>query len=231
MLGAALAHARARDAVVVAAAGNIADTTACREQNPSGWASPEQAWAQIRTSVTPARFAPLVLTVGAVDGTGTPAAFSLRGPWVGVAAPGTDIVSLAPGAGRARLVGALRTADGAAALAGTSYAAPYVAGLAALIRSRYPQLSAAEVSAHITRTAHGGGDDAAVGGGVIDLVAALSTAPESSADADAAHRDGTHAFAVPADREVPDSGVGAVIGGSALAGTALIGVCLVRRRR
>ncbi|NLG46119.1 MAG: hypothetical protein GX543_06585 [Gordonia sp.] len=34
-----------------------------------------------------------------------PAAFSLRGPWIGVAAPGTDIVSLAPGEGRARLIG------------------------------------------------------------------------------------------------------------------------------
>lgn len=228
MLGAALAHARSRDAVVVVAAGNIADTTACREQNPSGWASPEQAWAQIRTSVTPARFAPLVLAVGAVDGAGTPASFSLRGPWVGVGAPGTDIVSLAPGAGRPRLVGGLRTADGASGLAGTSYAAPYVAGLAALIRSRFPDLSAAEVSAHIVRTAHGGGDDAAVGGGVIDLVAALSAAPETGS---AQGGSGTRAFPVPAPPQTSDSGVGTVIGGSAFAGAALIGVWLTRRRR
>ncbi len=158
----ALETARRADVVVVVAAGNVTGTGACREQNP----------AVPTVLATPARWHPLVLTVGAVDAvTGAPADFSLHGPWVGVAGPGTDIVGPAGG----RLVDALEGDDGARPIAGTSYATAYVSGTAALIRARYPRLSAAEVVERILRTARGGSaTDPSVGFGVVDPVAALT---------------------------------------------------------
>ena len=152
-----LAYARDRDVVVVAAAGNMTAAGACR--GPDSVASP-------------ARFGREILTVGAVDafsGAGTP--FSLPGPWVSVAAPGTDVISVSGG----RLIGALEGADGPRVLAGTSYSTAYVSGVAALVRSRFPELSAAEVSERILRTATGGpGRDPTIGVGVVDAVAALA---------------------------------------------------------
>ncbi|WOC11325.1 type VII secretion-associated serine protease mycosin [Gordonia sp. MP11Mi] len=167
-VGQALQYALAKDVVVVAAAGNLAEATSCREQNPD-------PVTDIKTVATPARFAPLVVTVGAAQASdGTAASFSLRGPWVSVGAPGTDVVSIAPAVGGPRPVYALAGADGANPLAGTSYAAAYVAGTVALVRSRFPELSAAEVIARIVSTAHGGGHDGALGAGVVDPVAALT---------------------------------------------------------
>ncbi|WP_347956699.1 type VII secretion-associated serine protease mycosin [Gordonia aichiensis] len=226
LLGAALARARERDVVVVAAAGNLTRATACREQNPAGAASAAHAWAQLRTSVSPARFAPLVLVVGAVSAVdGSPAEFSLNGPWVGVAAPGTDVVSVMPGPTGPRLVAGLQTGDGPAPLAGTSYAAPYVAGLAALVRARYPEMSAGEVIDRIVRTAHGGGHDLTVGAGVVDPVAALTDElPEPTAAA-------PRAFQAPGPREMPTTGSGAMLIGAGSAGCALLGAWLLRRRR
>ena len=226
-LTAALIRARRRDAVVVVAAGNLTESTACREQNPAGTAPPGTT-GTLKTSVTPARLAPLVLTVGAVDETGAPAEFSLRGPWVGVAAPGTDVVSLAPGPRGPHLVDGLRTTGGTAPLAGTSYAAPYVAGLAALIRARYPRASAPEVIAQIVNTAHGGGPDASVGSGVVDPVAALATEPppirEPGATSD-------RPFALPAPAPPADSGAPLVVAGLGAAVAVLAGRWLVSRRR
>jgi membrane-anchored mycosin MYCP len=63
-------------------------------------------------------------------------------------------------------------------LQGTSFAAPYVAGLAALIRSKYPQLTARQVMYRIEATAQHpsgpGGRNNEVGYGVINPVAALT---------------------------------------------------------
>ncbi len=61
-------------------------------------------------------------------------------------------------------------------ISGTSYAAPVVAGIAALIRSHSPQLSARQVMKRIEDTAHepGAGWDPRVGEGVVDPVAAVS---------------------------------------------------------
>lgn len=222
-LGAALAQARARDVVVVVAAGNLTETTGCREQNPGGAASLDQAWAQVKTSVTPARFAPLVLTVAAVDATnGQPADFSLHGPWVGVAAPGTQVVSLAPGSSGPRLVGGLRTGDGVSALAGTSYAAPYVSGLAALIRGRFPQLSAAEVIDRIVRTSHGGGHSLAVGAGVVDPVAALTSTAAEPAEPS------PHALTASPAPPKTDPGTGIILAGVGVACCVLLARGLLR---
>jgi membrane-anchored mycosin MYCP len=63
---------------------------------------------------------------------------------------------------------------------GTSFAAPYVAGVVALVRSKYPKLTARQVIARIEATAQHpsgpGGRNNQIGYGVIDPVAALTAA-------------------------------------------------------
>ncbi len=180
-LGAAIRYAFDRNVVVVAAAGNLSSSSQCRTQNPepavAGYGRDNSAaWRSVVTVASPAWFSPYVLAVGAVDSAdGSPADFSIHGPWVGVAAPGTDIVSLTNASHG--LAGAYRSDDGSVPIRGTSFAAPYVAGTAALVRSRFPQLSAAQVIDRIVRTAQGrgSGHDVAVGYGVVDPVAALTT--------------------------------------------------------
>ena len=178
-LGAAVKYAFDRDVVVVAAAGNLVSNTQCAQQNPPpDPADPDLAgWDTVTTVASPAWYTPYVLSVAAVDSVGgAPAPFSLAGPWVGVAAPGTAIVSLDSARGSRRIVDAQSTEKGPVRVEGTSFAAPYVAGVAALVRSRFPELSAAEVIERITRTAHspGTGRDNTVGHGVVDPVAALT---------------------------------------------------------
>ncbi|WP_341257833.1 type VII secretion-associated serine protease mycosin [Gordonia malaquae] len=215
----ALVEAAARDVVVVAAAGNLADGTQCREQNP------DVAGLPVVTVATPARLSPLVLTVGATRASdGTAASFTLRGPWVSVAAPGSDVVGLAP----TGPITALAGPTGASALAGTSYAAPYVSGTAALIRSRFPDLTAPEVIRRIVATAHGGGADTAVGRGVIDPVAAL-TAQSPPARPSSTSRP----IAAPAPAVHDDSGLRrvALIAGAASAAVAFSALLRPARRR
>ena len=90
-----------------------------------------------------------------------------------MAAPATDIVSVGA---RGEAVDRQQGEKGPISIDGTSFAAPYVAGLAALIKSRFKGISADEVIRRITSTAHasGSGRDTATGFGVIDPVAALS---------------------------------------------------------
>jgi membrane-anchored mycosin MYCP len=61
-------------------------------------------------------------------------------------------------------------------IAGTSFAAAYVSGLAALLRQRFPDLAPAQILNRITATARhpGGGVDDAVGAGTVNAVAALT---------------------------------------------------------
>jgi membrane-anchored mycosin MYCP len=157
-----------RDVVVVASAGNVGENR-CVQNN----ADP-RAPAQI---VLPPWFAGDVLSVAAMDDTGVPAEFSITGPWVSVAAPGTDIVSLDP-VNRTQLVNQTVEDGKPAPLQGTSFAAPYVAGLAALVRDRFEHLTAREVMRRIrTTAAHPAatdGHDNLVGYGMIDPVAALT---------------------------------------------------------
>ncbi|GAB20724.1 peptidase S08 family protein [Gordonia effusa NBRC 100432] len=174
-LGAAIKFAYDRDVVVVVAAGNLSSNGACREQNPAP--APGREWDSVTTVASPAWFAPYVLTVGAVDSiTGAPSSFSLHGPWVSVAAPGTDIIGLTNRRGGPSLINGIQSTDGPTPINGTSFAAPYVAGTAALIRARFPHLRAAQVMARIIRTAHSArnGGDHQIGAGVIDPVAALT---------------------------------------------------------
>lgn len=184
-LGAALAYAvDVKNVVVVAAAGNVGGAGQCPEQNPA--ADPARPagpdWESVRTVVSPAWYDDLVLTVGSVDASGAPSAFSLGGPWVDVAAPGEAVVALDPdGEG---LITTLPAPSGDEPISGTSYAAPVVSGVAALVRSRWPQLTARQVMARIEDTARrpAAGWDTVVGHGVIDAVAAVTgTAPAANA--------------------------------------------------
>ncbi|TDB82139.1 type VII secretion-associated serine protease mycosin [Micromonospora sp. KC721] len=81
-----------------------------------------------------------VLGVGAIGPDGTRADFSQTGPYVDLVAPGSDVLMAAPGQGHHRAEG-------------TSYAAPFVAATAALVRQYRPDLSAAQVAQRILDTA------------------------------------------------------------------------------
>ncbi|NNH71896.1 type VII secretion-associated serine protease mycosin [Nocardia uniformis] len=169
-LGAAVQYAYERNVVVVAAAGNLSEGSACGTQNTG------TGWGKVQTVASPAWFSPYVLSVASVESDGSPSNITLYGPWIGVAAIGRQIVSLDSKPGGTGLVNAVPTQQGMSTIDGTSFAAPYVAGLAALIRARFPELTAQQVMDRITHTAHGPGPgrDDRIGHGLIDPVAALT---------------------------------------------------------
>ncbi len=102
-----------KDVVVVAAAGNVDSSTDCKTQNVPG-ENPQ-------TIPVPASI-PGVLSVGAVDQAGAPAAFSLAGKWVGVAAPGIDIISTNPLPDSTGQINRFITSSGVSPVQGTSFA-------------------------------------------------------------------------------------------------------------
>ncbi|KAA1248361.1 type VII secretion-associated serine protease mycosin [Mycobacterium simiae] len=169
-LGAALAYAvDVKNAVIVAAAGNTAGPAPCPAQRPD--VSRDTA----TVAVSPAWYDDYVLTVASVSTAGVSSSFSLAGPWVDVAATGEDVTSLSPtGDG---IVNGVVGQEGSGTLSGTSYAAPVVSGLAALIRARFPALTARQVMQRIESTAHHppAGWDPVVGHGIVDALAAVST--------------------------------------------------------
>ena len=88
---------------------------------------------------------PGVLTVAGLDRTGTASIdSSSQGISIGVAAPAEDLVGGLPDGGYAEW-------------AGTSGATPIVAGVAALIRSKWPEMSASQVINRIVTTAKDAG--------------------------------------------------------------------------
>ncbi len=111
---------------------------------------------------------PGVISVGAVKSSGTVASFSSDNLSVQVAAPGVSV----PAQGR----------DGQYwYVSGTSPACALVAGVAALIKSRYPGLAPDLVATALTTTTTdrpAGGYDSQVGFGVVDATAALTKAAQ-----------------------------------------------------
>ena len=159
-----------KDVVLVTSAGNFPERT-CRTQNSSDPRNPTLV-------VTPPWFSEYVISVAAMGKDGVVADFSIQGPWVSVAAPGTEIITLDP-ASSTGLVNVTYGEDGKRApIEGTSFAAPYVAGLAALVREKFPNLTAKQVMHRIISTAShpaaNGGRDNLVGYGMINPVAALT---------------------------------------------------------
>src|ERR1700760_3657083 len=98
-LGAAVRYAAVdKDAVIVAAAGDTGQRD-CKENPLVDPLHPNDSrdWGGVTTVVTPSWYSDYVLTVGAVDSTGTPMEkLSVAGPWVGIAAPGVDVVGFSP---------------------------------------------------------------------------------------------------------------------------------------
>lgn len=167
-LGAALAYAvDVKNAVVVAAAGNVGPRCG---QNPLSGAG----WDELATVTSPGWYDDHVLTVGSVAPDGSPSAFTLAGPWVDVAAPGEGVVSLDPGG--EGLIDTLPGSGEPAPIAGTSYAAPVVAGIVALVRARRPELTARQVMRLIEDTARRppSGWNPVVGHGIVDAVHAVT---------------------------------------------------------
>jgi membrane-anchored mycosin MYCP len=184
-LGAAVRYAAVdKDAVIVAAAGDTSQRD-CKENPLVDPVHPKDSrdWNGVTTVVTPSWYSDYVLTVGAVDSTGAPMdKLSVAGPWVGIAAPGTDVVGFSPRDDS--LINAIDGPDNSLLVpAGTSFSTAIVSGVAALVRAKYPQLSAHQVIDRLTRTARApaGGVDNQIGYGVVDPVAALTwDVPEGS---------------------------------------------------
>jgi membrane-anchored mycosin MYCP len=183
-LGGALNYAtNVKGAVVVVAAGNVGGDCAQNPPPDPSIPSDPRGWRGVQTIVTPAWYAPLVLTVGSVEQNGTPSPFSMHGPWVSAAAPGDNVIALGPSG---EPVDALPGKEGPVPIAGTSFSAAYVSGVAALLRQRFPDLTPAQIINRITATARhpGGGVDDAVGAGTVDAIAALTwDVPPGSAKA------------------------------------------------
>lgn len=243
-IGGAVAYAlRAKDALVVVGAGatdrqgGTVGGNDCKA-NPApdpGQPDDPRGWRRVTTVATPNWFDGQVLSVGATTAEGAPLPGSLNGPWIDVAAPGAGIVSLSSRGGDGVVNGAPfeRTL---VPFAGPEFAAAYVAGTAALVRSRYPQLSATRAAARLVATAHapGRGTDNTVGRGLIDPVAALTAkVPDGDAEIDPQSVARLLLPPPPPDPDVRPRNTAAVVAGAAAAAMLLIGgvVALTRPRR
>ena len=101
-----------------------------------------------------------VISVAASTPRDEKADFSCIGWWNSVTAPGERILSVIPN-------------NNYRALNGTSMAAPFVAGAAALLLAEYPGLKPVEVMNQIEQTARGNGFSEELGYGILDLAAML----------------------------------------------------------
>ncbi|MEV8378400.1 type VII secretion-associated serine protease mycosin [Kribbella sp. NPDC056861] len=111
----------------------------------------------------PAQY-PGVLGVGAIDNAGKRLGPSQVGPYVDLVAPGGGVLTATRHTGHAY-------SDG------TSFAAPFVAGSAALVRAAYPKMTAAQVIQRLKATAapaRGGADSAEYGAGIVDPYRAVT---------------------------------------------------------
>ena len=125
------------------------------------------------------------LSVAASTVGGDRAPFSSTGSHISLAAPGAGVFSAVSSASRLSsyprtdLPGAVGGLYGFGS--GTSFAAPQVAGAAALVWAANPQLRAAQVASILKQTASGrGGWNAELGYGVLDVAAAVAKAQSAS---------------------------------------------------
>lgn len=102
-----------------------------------------------------------VVGVGAIGPDGQRVPSSQAGPYVDLVAPGSQIVTTS-------------VPQGLTIVDGTSFAVPFVAATAALLRQYRPELSAAQVAAQLTATADGGVAGPGYGAGVLNPYRALT---------------------------------------------------------
>ena len=165
-----------------------------------------------------------VVGVGAIGADGTRTGTTRVGSYVDLVAPGDAIVAAAPRRGH-QLVG------------GTSFATPFVAATAALIRARWPELTASEVVRRLLATADpapGARPSPAYGWGVLNPMRAL-TEVMGTARVGATPTPLAGGRAMPASRPGPAGGAVRVAAALAVAAAvvAAVAVCVPygRRRR
>ena len=166
----AVQYAANRGVLLVAAAGNDA-------QN----GNPVEYPAALLQPVAPDGAAGIGLVVGASTMAGDRAPFSSFGSYVSLVAPGVGVLGALPSTGRVaafktvRVPGSRHGRYGIAS--GTSFAAPQVAGAAALVWAANPSLTAADVATILEETASGDGAwDSELGYGVLNVAAAVARA-------------------------------------------------------
>ena len=199
----AVRYALAHDVVIVAAAGNEG---ASQPDEPS----------------YPAAFDGVVGVAG-IDENGDHVKTSNPGNYVDIAAPGSQITGPAPQGGGYALV-----PEG-----GTSFAAAYVSGVAALLRAYRPDLNGVEIVQRILRTADrpAGGRDPDVGAGVVNPYWAVVSVAAEEEDQGPPGR-----VALRPRTPDPDQGIRRVaaltsVGAVVAAGLLFVGVWIVRSGR
>ncbi|MFG2076794.1 S8 family serine peptidase [Nonomuraea maritima] len=148
----AVSYALSKGVVLVAAAGNDGQTTYAKEKGTSYWSFPAGY--------------PGVIGVAATDRQGRRAPFSSDNLSVLVSAPGVRVPVVKRGSGHELSEG-------------TSSAAALVAGVAALVKSRYPGMAPEQVARALVASTRGrpaSGYDDRIGFGVVDAAAALDAA-------------------------------------------------------
>ena len=156
-LRAAVLNAYQKNVLIVASAGNYGNSQASDGNVNYG----------VNPVMYPASYAPYLLAVGAATQDGGVADFSETGPYVGVTAPGVSVGGIFP--------------DGKVWYDnGTSFAAPYVAAVAALLIEKHPTWQVGTIIRVLEATASGNGQwNRSQGWGEVDASAALSADPNN----------------------------------------------------
>jgi subtilisin family serine protease len=179
----AISYALSRGVVLIAAVGNDGGSEYAMQNATSYWNFPAGYSG--------------VVGVGAVDAQSRPAMFSSDNLSVLVSAPGVDVPVVMPG-------GDYGVSEG------TSSATALVAGVAALIKSKYPDISPQMVSQALTSTTTSAPTaryDDHIGFGVVDAGAALTKAGElMAAEVEVPVAENQHFGKGPVAREPPRPG-------------------------
>jgi membrane-anchored mycosin MYCP len=165
---------------------------------------------------------PGVLSVGAVASDGSLADFTDPKTQESVTAPGENVTSIQPGGFSDQI-------------SGTSFATPFVSGVAALVRSYYPNMSAAEVVARIEATADGP-IAPITGNGMVNPLQAVQAVLPSAANPNASSGAGsvrpvTVARPEPPDQSMINTAMGTTAGAVAAAAVVAVGGVSISQRR
>jgi subtilisin family serine protease len=178
-IGGKTTSATERDAVAYAAAHGVLLVAAAGNERGAG--DPVEYPAALLQPVGSNGRGGTGLAVAASTSAGGHARFSNEGSYISVAAPGDGVfgavaaLSRTGAYPRVPLPGSLLGLYGFAS--GTSFAAPEVAGAAALVWAANPLLTASEVADLLKQTASGGGTwNRQLGWGVVDVAAAVAAA-------------------------------------------------------